>query len=360
MKLQGDNIFSWVETVASRAERFVIVSPFFTMDRAGDMRRLLESPVDLRVLIGDEFSTNNPGPLEELSELESAKIRCVHRNRGAMENRLHAKVFYGVEASGRHRALVGSANFTVSGLRKNKEQAVSFDSDCEADRPILGQIKSWIEELEKRASKIDWEWARRKYERSSIPHFPTGDFDAYRQGQAENYWVLKATEGGDGMLRWGDFIREGVVSIGWNDIVEIMSDENGMEPNEYDLEGLNAAAEQWAEGLDGVDTGHAARMLHKFSREFSIGDRIILCKGYSANQTADVELHGLAVVDGEVVYQAASKWWRLKRRAVLRCEDRKIPKEVFVDALGKESLRHTIHSISEDEYEEFCQQIQGL
>ena len=77
-------------------------------------------------------------------------------------------------------------------------------------------------------------------------------------------------------------------------------------------------------------------------------------------QTADVLLYGLAVVDDEVVDHATSEWWRLKRRAVLRSEEREIPKDVFVDALGKGSLRSTIHWISEDEYEEFRRRIQAL
>lgn len=359
MKLEGDSIYRWVERVAGGAEKFVIVSPFFST--SAETRRLLESVQNLQILVGDEFSTNNPKHLMELSERESADIRYVCRYMGGLENRLHAKVFYGVEASGRRRALVGSANFTVSGLRKNKEQAVSFDSDRESDRAILDRIERWIEELDNRAKKIDWEWAKREYERSAVPHFPTDDFEGYRQGQAKSYWVLKTTEGSYGKTRWQDFVRERVVSIGWVDIVEIVSDEDGIQPTEYTLETLRAAADKWAKGLTyRVRAGHAARMLHKFSREFSIGDRIILCKGYSAKQTADVRLYGRAVVDGEVVYHAASDWWRLKRRAVFRCEDRRIPKDVFVSALGKGSLRYTIHRIEKEEYEEFCRQIQRV
>ena len=329
MKLQGDDIYSWVETAARQAERFVIVSPFFTMDRDGEIKRLLKSPADLKVLIGDEFSTNDPRPLEELSELDSVDIRCVYRNGGG-ENRLHAKVFYAVESSGRHRALVGSANFTVSGLRRNKEQAVSFDSDCEADRPILEQIESWIEELDKRARKIDWERAKREYERTSMPLLHTGDFDGYRRGQAENYWVLKATEGSHGKPRWEEFVRENVVSVGWDDIVGIVSDEKGIQPSEYTLESLIAAAEDQSYGRH--SSRHAAKTLYWFSRTFSKGDRIIVCRGYSGHQSADVRLFGLAVVDDDAFDDRKANWWRLKRRAVFRCEDRDIPKDVFVKA----------------------------
>ena len=353
MDIEGDRIFRWVKAVARRAKKFVIVSPFFSLD--SEMKELLQSIRCLQVLVGDEFATNNPSPLRELSEMDSKDIRCIYRHE--LGNRLHAKVFYAAEASGRHRALVGSANFTVSGLRKNKEQAVSFDSDCEADRPILDQIDRWIKELDSYATEIDWERATSEYERSAIPSFPTDDFGAYRRDQAENYWVLKTTKGSDGDSLWPEFVRERVVSIGWEDIVGIVSDEEGIQPSEYTLETLSAAAEGL---LYRRSSRHAAKMLYWFSRKFSIGDRIILCRGYGARQTADVHLYGLAVVDGDVVDDRRSDWWRLKRRAVFRREDKQIPKDVFVEALGKGSLLHTIHWISEDKYEEFCRRIQGL
>lgn len=359
MKLEGDEIYRWVEKIVRRAEKLIIVSPFFTMDR--EIRRLLESVPNLRVLIGDEFSTNNPGPLEEISELKSTDIRYVYRRRGDVENRLHAKVFRAVEASGRSRALIGSANFTVSGLKRNKEQAVSFDSDCEADQPILRQIEGWIEELYRRARPIDWEKAKREYERKANPYFPRDDFEAFRRGQGENHWVLKTTDGSDGDTYWEEFVREGVISIGWNDIVDIMAHEFGMEPDEYDLETLNTAAGAWADDQPyRVSSRHAAKMLYWFSREFSVGDRIILCRGYGARQTADVYLYGLAVVDGDVVDDRRRDWWWLKRRALLRREDRQVPKDVFVEALGKGSLLHTIHKVSEGGYEEFCRRIHRL
>ena len=339
MELQGDRVYKWVETVANRAERFIVVSPFFTMD--GRIRELLESIPSLQVVIGDEFSTNNPMPLKELSELESTDIRCIHQH--DLGKRLHAKVFFAIEKSGRCQALVGSANFTVRGLTRNEEQAVSLDSDCDSDRSVLEQIERWVGELDKYASDIDWEWAKRQYE---------DGFDAYRRGQDRNYWVLKTTAGRKGSSRWEDFVRERVVSIGWEEVVEIVASEHAMGPNKYDMETLNAAA-----STAGYSR-HAAKTIYWFSRKFSIGDRIILCRGYSPNQSADVHLYGLAIVDGEVFDDRTGDWWRLKRRAVLRCKDRDVPKDVFVNSLGKRSLLSTIHRISEGEYEEFCRQIQ--
>lgn len=229
-----------------------------------------------------------------------------------------------------------------------------MDSDCESDRLVLEQIDHWIDQLDRCAIEIDWERAKEQYEGGPNPGFSTEDFDAYRRDQARNYWVLKTTSGTKGPSHWEKFIRERVVSIGWEDIVEVMASDYAMGPKEYDIETLSVAAS--AAG----HPEHAVRMLHCFAREFSIGDRIILCRGYSANQSADVRLYGLAIVDDEVVDDQTGDWWRLKRRAVFRRKDRKIPKDVFVNSLGKRSLLFTIHRISEGEYKEFCRQTRRI
>ena len=357
MQLEGNSIFGWVETVASRADKLVIVSPFFTLDRP--LRALLESIPDLQILVGDEFSTNNPVALKELGERDGTDVRCIYRH--GFEKRLHAKVFLALEESGRREALVGSANFTVSGLTRNEEQAVSLDSDCESDRPALGQLERWIDHLGTWASEIDWERAKQEYEAAPNPRFSGDDFDAYRRGEAQNYWVLKTTEGSGGLSRWKDFVRERVISIGWEDIVEIMATEYGVGPGDYDIEALKAAAGAWAaDAGHPVDSGHAARMLDCFSRGFSIGDRVILCRGYAASQRANVHLYGLAVVDGDAFDDRGTNWWRLKRPAIFRRERRDIPKDIFVNTLERGSLLQTIHRISKDAYEEFCRRIQRI
>lgn len=355
MNLQGDMICSWVTTAARRAKRFVIVSPFFSMD--SEMKGLLESVRDLQVVLGDEFSSNNPRPIEELSKLSSTDIRCVYT--AAYGQRLHAKVFYAIDSRGRRQALVGSANFTVSGLSKNKEQAVSFDSDCEADGVILDQIEHWIDELQEYASVIDWERAKRDYEKSPNRSFAADDFDSYLRDRARKWWVLKATEGSGGTLRWDEFVEERVISVGWNDIVGIASDEEGTQPKAYSRGTLNAAAQLWAkrEGDPG-DTNHAAKTLFWFCRDMTIGDRVIICRGYPANQRVAVRLYGLAIVDGDVFDDSHSEWWRLKRSAVIRRMDIDISKDVFVNALRSESLLQTMHRITKDGYGAFSRRIQ--
>lgn len=355
MKLEQDTIFKWVQMAAHSADKLVLISPFFTL--RDDIRATLESIPRLQILIGDEFATNNPIPIERLSELDSIDVRCIYRS--DLKRRLHAKVFFAVEQSGRCRALVGSANFTVSGLTKNEEQAISLDSRYEADRETLKQIELWVGKLESIASEIDWVKAKQEYESAPNPTFSYEDFCVYRQDQIQNYWILKTTEGSTGRSRWKEFVTESVLSIGWLDVVEIMAEQHGIEPNEYEIENLRDAAATWANrAKDSRRAIHAANMLHHFSRKFAIGDRVILCRGYGPNQNADVTLYGLAIVNSEAFDDRNSTWWRLKRHGVFWRKDLEIPKATFVDAFGRKSLLQTIHKISESEYEEFCRRIQ--
>ncbi|MDE0363026.1 MAG: phospholipase D family protein [Rhodospirillaceae bacterium] len=339
-----------MESVTGMAEEFVIVSPFFSIDT--HTGNLLNPVRRLEILVGDEFSTNNPRPLKALSERAGRDVKCLYAEQ--FGRRLHAKVFLATGPSGRRRALVGSANFTVSGLTSNEEQAVSFDSDCEADRPILDEIRQWIDDLQDAATDIDWNRANLEFEHSPNPSFPARDFDTYLRNQALNFWVLKTTEGAEGISRWDEFVEERVISVGWTDIVEIMRDDFGLEPDAYTRPDLNAAAVQWVEHEGGGGSPmHAAKTLDWFCNRFSRGDRIILCRGYADAQQADVHLYGLAVVDGDAYDDTASRWWRLKRRAVFRRMETDIPKQVFVDTLGRASLLQTVHHISEEEYERF-------
>ena len=357
MKLHGlKTIDDWVKTVAKQSVQFTIITPFFSIDR--DMERLLTTIPMLQLFVGDEFSRNNPRPLRRLSRVVSHDIRCIYKTH--LGRRLHAKVFYSVNETGRRQAMIGSANFTVSGLSKNEEQSVSLDSIHEHDCPILDQIQYWIDDMQRAAEKIDWKKAISEFENSPNPKHSNVDFDSYPQDQTTNYWVLKTTEGSEGMSRWNDFVREGVISIGWTDFVTFIEDEYAIRPEEYTIPSLQPAANRWVNSGDSeVSMNHAVKMLCLFCREFSRGDRIILCRGYAQRQTADVYLYGLAIVDGEVINDLDSPWWRLKRSALLLRKEIDVPKQVCTDTLEKQSLRHTIHQISREQFDAFYTQIES-
>ena len=350
MKLHEDTIFEWVETVARQSLQFFIVSPFFTLDE--QLKSLLTSIPNLQIFVGDEFSTNDPKTLRELSDMCSIDVQCIYQVDN--DNRLHAKVFCGVDRNGRRSALIGSSNFTVNGLTRNKEIAVSFDSYTATDIPILESITSWIDNLQQTATGIDWVQANRQFENSTRLRRARARFDSYLQEQTQNYWVLKTVEGIGGKCQWQEFVRERVISVGWTDLIVLMSAETGIPPANYTHPILRNAAELWARGMASKRSQeHAVKTIYWFCKSFARGDRIIICNGYSPNQVADVHLYGLAIVEGDVYDDSKSDWWRLKRSVALMRKESNIPKQVFVDALQKGSLRQTIHRISQERYEAF-------
>ena len=330
--------------------QFHIVSPFFSIDEK--LRTLLTSIPNLQLVVGDEFSTNDPQILKELSERPSISVKCIYRV--DFNKRLHAKVFYGVDRNGRCRALIGSANFTVSGLLKNEEQAVSLDSCTATDISTLNSIKCWIDELHHTATGINWAQAVRTFENSPQSRRSTEDFGSYLKDQAQNYWVLKTIAGIGGKCQWQEFVNERVISVGWTDLIGMINTETGSLPNRYNRTDLGNAAKLWARTMANAGSQeHAVKTLLWFCREFARGDRVIVCNGYVPKQATGVRLFGLAIVDGEVYDDTKSNWWRLKRAAVLKRLEIDLPKNVFSSTLKKGSLRHTIHRISHEQYEAF-------
>ena len=349
MNLQGDKIGHWVRTATEKADKFIIVSPFFSVNT--EIRNWLKGIPDLQILIGDEFSINNPNTLKELSEFNSTDIRCIYRDQ--FKKRLHAKIFYATDASGRCQALVGSANFTVNGLMKNKEQAVSFDSKNEMDKPLLDRILQWIVELQKSALCVDWERAEAEYQRSFELNRRVSYFDAIPE--ARNYWILKTTAGSQGKCFWDRFVQEGKIAIGWEGIIADMN-KKGFKPNQYSLDSLESSTRDCYEAENVGNRRsekHAAKTILQFSKEFSKNDRVIICKGYKSKQYKDVRLHGLAIVNKRACDDSSSNWWRLKCSANIERMDIDIPKEVFSNTLKKDSLLKTIHKISKEDYERF-------
>lgn len=352
MNLQGDKIGHWVKTVAEKADKFIIVSPFFSVNT--EIRSWLAGIPDLQILIGDEFSVNNPDTLQKLSENSSTDLRCIYNAPDG--KRLHAKVFFATEASGRCQALVGSANFTVSGLTKNKEQAVSFDSNNETDQPILEQIRKWIGNLKDSALCVDWEQARMENQKFRNQIIRIDNFGA--DLQVKNYWVLKTTAGTHGECFWKRFVEEKVVSVGWEDMIVDMS-KKGYKPSEYSKGTLETSYNCCYDPKNEVSSRiakRAASTIYSFSKEFSIHDRVIICKGYNY-KNADVRLHGLAIVTDCAYDHSDSNWWRLKRSADIRCINLDIPNEVFANTLNRKSLIGTIFNISKEQYENFFSQI---
>jgi hypothetical protein len=135
-------------------------------------------------------------------------------------------------------------------------------------------------------------------------------------------------------------VAESVIAVGWSDIP--------VNPSQVSEAQLRAAIKKTYPD-EAVD--NAAVRIKKFV-DLKIDDIVLLCRGYSATQQKDVHIHGLARVTGPFRDDKRTKWdWRFKHDAVIQVIDMDLPRDVVAAALGKESLRLTIHDLDKVAYE---------
>jgi HKD family nuclease len=319
----------WLTPALEKADSVVIASAYFHPKQ--EILTKLEQIQDVRVIVSGEFDVNNPTILRNLAA--TADVRVVMPD--SEQGRLHAKVI--ICRSGgttRRFALVGSANFTYQGLFKHREVCISLDSRKRADREVLNQLDTWIEELP--AEVPDWDRAIRTYERARQQR------SVLVPGETPRHcWVLKTTEGVGGPSHWCDFKDEGVLAVGWATI--------GSNPEQYSREQLRS------ELNDSI-----ASQVWSFIHEWHNGDLVLICRGYNAQQETDVDLLGFARVTGEFIDDATSTWsWRYKRRAFIQPVEQRIPKRIYVETLGKRTMLRTIHALSYQEFTQFLSRVEN-
>ena len=175
------------------------------------------------------------------------------------------------------------------------------------------------------------------------------------------YWVIKTRDDGDidtstGEPRehWQNFVHEGVVALGWRLSEQIRRRNTNLENITFaelkdDL--LETSCDTIAQAIQ------AAPKILKFIREMSVGDGILLCRGYAANMQTDVHIYGFAKVKGRAWYDSNTSWWPLKRGADIWPRAAEIPKPQFAEMLDKGSLLHAIHEVSEEGFRRVCRRL---
>ena len=134
-----------------------------------------------------------------------------------------------------------------------------------------------------------------------------------------NYWVLKTTDRSTGYDYWPVFVAEGVIAIGWDKIER----------------GENAV--------------HAENMIKKF-KEIDVGDRVLICKGYSPNQLKDVYIYGFAEVTGAFYDVKAPNGWGFRHPANIYCFVERYERvNLLRTTLNKKSMLYTLHKICNKE-----------
>lgn len=314
----------WIRSATRNADSLYIASAYFHPDEG--MRRLLSAVPEVTIVVSGEYQINNPRVLEGLS----GHCEVWHIPPENDSGRFHAKVVLCEHDDGYQLALIGSANFTGAGFVDNLELSVALDSRHTDDRGAIERVREWLDALPR--TRINWNEAKEIWRRR-----PRGGRKATSQ---PNYWILKTTEGSNGRSHWTDFLREGVLAIGWEDVAV---------PAEM------RSADELPDDL----SGRAKNQIWSYVREWRQNDLVVVSRGYTGPQTAPVHLYGFARVIGDYRYDRHSTWWRHKRDADIQEVNVEVPKRLFVDAIENGgSLLGTVHPLSQEEFDSLTQALE--
>lgn len=280
---------------------------------------------EARIVVSGEWQVNNPGRLGAFGP----RLRFIPRE----PHRLHAKLAIGADAAGTQWLLLGSANHTASGLGAHDEACLLLKDpeDAETIMEAAAAFEAWWT----RALPLDGESladALRAWDLRPVlrPPAPPGGADEAPPG---GLWVLKAWDDGRKRSFWPEFVDEQVIAIGWSDL--------DVDPWEAGEAALRASvARAYGQGSMG-----ASRLLQ--FRKVQPGDLVLVCEGYSANDTGPLRIQGFARAGSVTFTDRASKWWRMKRKAVLQAVDADVPRSILQEVKG--SLQHAIHRLAPGE-----------
>jgi HKD family nuclease len=291
------------------------------------MLELLNGLPKIRLVISEDFVINNPYKLEKL---KSATLLSVPQD--AEQGKLHAKVYLFKRKNGTSCAILGSANLTGDGMFYNQEACVILDSSLSENRKALRDIGNWFEALATTASKPDLVQAKQIYDAASrVRIVPKSDETSANDA---GYWALKTTAGGTNeKCYWQSFQADRVIAIGWEDV--------GVDPAAVTLKQLTRAMLKARPNED----LKAASKVKKFV-ELQPEAMVLLCNGYISKQEKPVHIYGIARVIGPFYVDKASTWdWTFKHEAAIQAMDIKMSRDALAAALGKGSMRQTIHSL---------------
>lgn len=343
MEFLSGNIGTEITEEIAKADAVDIASAYF--HPGGQEAELLHQVPELRIYVSEDFTISDPFTLRSLAA--DNRVKCIPPSSDG--GKFHAKVILCHRKNRAKVAFVGSANFTGPGLFSNHETCVKLET--QGDTSAIEDIEQWVMRLENLSHIPDWDQACRRHERVKAS-------PATRTGSRENtnYWILKTRSGSamkdpseDKEDYWDDFRSEGVIAIGWT---ELSFNPLGRSRQEI-RDRLSAAGRKTS----------SAHSIDKFVNGITVGDLVLLCRGYapegSAASSEKVLFYGYARVEGDFYYDEGSSWWHMKYPVALQDAEVLLPREVFVEAFDKEALIGTIHEkgITEERFYSFCDRV---
>jgi hypothetical protein len=289
----------------------------------------------LKLIFSEEFAVTNPYKLEKLPLDRLRSIAPGHAH-----GKLHAKVFIIKRLDGSYWTLVGSANLTYQGMFSNQEACLVMESGDPADEAGVREIRSWFDSLFRRAGRPDLHEAKLIFDSQS--QYRREPRPAKAKTASSGYWILKTTSGFSGKQYWPMFLGEQVVAVGWEGL--------SVDPSKVSDAKLRQAIKATYGESSERSVDIAARTIRKFV-DLKIDDIVLLCRGYTSTQWKPVHIHGIARVAGPLRAERRRRGnWRFKHDAVVQEINLDVPRDIVAAALGKESLRQTIHVLTSGKF----------
>jgi hypothetical protein len=341
MRIVTSDIGRLVAGVLNRAAKVQIASAFFCP--GSHMISILNKVPNLELVISAEFTVNNPASVEKLTK---AVVRSVPTD--SYDGKLHAKVFLATMPDRSTWALIGSANLTESALFANQEACVELTSDTKSDQSGIANLFKWYKRLLSRSCEIDMKQAKDTFANRS--RYRLEPRSQKKTSNSVEYWAIKTTSGGSNAPdHWPTFRKENMVAIGWE---ELDVNPTGLTPHH-----LRAAVTRSFPHYRPRQIDFAANTIRKFI-DMPDGSIILICRGYSPNQKRAVHMYAFARITGPFQADApVGGEWRFKRPAVIQEINDALPPLTVAKALGKDSLRQTMHSLTEDDFEALADQL---
>jgi HKD family nuclease len=293
----------------------------------------------LKLIVSEEFTINNPYKLEKLRTTSLRSIPPDDKN-----GKLHAKVLIAKLQDGSYWTLLGSANLTHQGMFSNQEACLTMDSDNPADEESAQNIRIWFDSLFQVARQPNLTQAKLIFDERA--QYRIEQRPSKQMLINSGYWVLKTTSGSMGKQFWPMFLAESVIAVGWAELP--------LDPSKVSMEKLRASV---SKTYPSRSEKRDATNIKKFVA-MEKGDIVLLCRGYTSKQKKDVHIHGLARVTGSFRAEAWKKGdWRFKHDAVIQEINMDLPIDIVASALGKQSLRGTIHALKKSDFDRLAKKL---
>jgi hypothetical protein len=331
-----------LEELDTASEAQLAVAFFNPNDHTLDV---LAAVPKLKLIVSEEFAVNNPYKLEKLKR---DNLRSIPPD--DFHGKLHAKVLIIKRQNGSNWTLLGSANLTHPGMFSNQEACIVLESGNPADEGSAREIRNWFDALFQKARRPNLELAKQIFNTQS--HYRRVPRPAKEMAVDASYWALKTTSGSTGEQHWPMFLAENVVAVGWEAL--------RVDPSKVSDAQLRAALKETYPNDSDMSVDIAVKAIKKFVG-LRIDDIVLICRGYTSMQNKDVHIHGVARVTGPFRVEPRKKEnWRFKHDAVIQETDIDLPRDLVATALGKESLRQTIHALTKADFDRLAKELKDF